>query len=150
MQRSLEAISILLCPHRQRHKTHSGVHWAKTKSDKIHLQQCKSNIFLCNGENLSFVNWEADIQLVYLASTALNQFIFAENLAHNFIFIFLLLWRFTYIHIPFGIRLIQVTREKRKRDVYKYPSKTYRIWIRSFPWIISGMRLEGNSVEFNC
>lgn len=56
-----------------------------------------------------------------------EQFVFAENLLRNSIFIFLLLLRFTYIHVPFRGSFIVITGEKPKRDLYKYTSKTYRI-----------------------
>lgn len=152
MQRLLEAIlSMFLCPYKGRRH----VHWytepaqkTRTKT-KMHLQPGKSNIYLCKRENLFFMNWEADLQLVYLSSRELKQFILPENLVHHSIFIFLLLLRFTYIHVPFRESFIEITGEKPQRDLYKYTSKTYRIWIRSFPWVISGMGLAGNPMEFN-
>ena len=139
-----------LCPHKGRRHAHWHTELVQKTGNKtkINLQQCKSNIYLCKRENLFLVNWGADLQLFYVSSRQLKQFVLPENLVHNSIFIFLPPQRFTYIHVPFRESFIVIIGEKPKRDLYKYTSKTYRIWIRSFPWVISGMQLAGNPIEF--
>lgn len=80
------------------------------------------------GESFIFPELSRSSQyLVYLSSRELQQFVSAENLVHNSGFIFLLLPRFTYIHVPFRESFIVITGEKPKRDLYKYPSKTFRV-----------------------
>lgn len=115
VQRLLEAIiSMLLCPHKGRRH----VHWhiepvQKTRNKtKIHLQQCKSNIYLCKRENPFFHELRSRSSAGLFVFKRVKQFIFAQNLVHNSIFIFLLLLRFTYIHVSFRESFIAITGEK--------------------------------------
>lgn len=135
----------------QRQKTPSLAHqaWAENTEPNPASFAAKQKHHLPLQEGEPFFHELRSRSSARLSSRELEQFIFAENLVHKSILIFLLLLRFTYIPVFFRESFIVVTGEKPKRDLCKCTSKPYRIWIRSFPWVIPSMGLAGCPTEFN-